>query len=70
MWASIEYQPGSEVDEADQRTALQRVVFVIRYKSTVTDLMRVYYGSKYYTIISIQEVGRKWGMRLITELRD
>jgi SPP1 family predicted phage head-tail adaptor len=70
VWASKEDTPGDEVDEADQRTALNRVVWIIRYKSTVTELMRIYWNSKYYYITSIQEVGRKWGMRLITEIRD
>jgi SPP1 family predicted phage head-tail adaptor len=70
VWASKESLEGTELDESDQRTALQKVIWIIRYKSTVTELMRIYYGSEYYYITSIQEVGRKWGMRLTTEIRD
>ena len=70
VWASLEDQPGNETEEADQRVSVSRTVWIIRYLSTLDETMRIVYGGKNYYIISIQEQGRKEGMRVITELRD
>jgi len=71
VWAEVNFRPGSgsETIESDQVFAVQRVRFVIRYSSTVSDLKpsdRVSYNGQLYQIEAVQEIGREEGLRLVT----
>jgi SPP1 family predicted phage head-tail adaptor len=58
-WARLTYESGLERFEADKETAVNVVKFWIRYESTITEQMRVYYSGCYYDILHIEEVGRR-----------
>jgi SPP1 family predicted phage head-tail adaptor len=59
LWASIYFKSGNEQFEADQKTALNEVIFTIRYRSDITEVMRVSYDSAFYDIRYIEEVNLK-----------
>ena len=50
--------------------AINRTEWTIRYLATIKKDMRINYGGLYYYITGVVEIGRKEGMRVITELRD
>lgn len=57
VWASVDYGNSVTMDsekfEADQNTAVDRVIFTIRHRSDVNKKMRVLFGSEYYDIVAI-----------------
>jgi SPP1 family predicted phage head-tail adaptor len=69
VWASKKQQSGREAIRAEQLVASQTVVFTIRYKD-VQPKDRVLFEGRYYDIKSINELGRKEGLELITEGKD
>ena len=69
-WAMLTYDRGDEYFEADQKTAVRIVKFIIRYDSGVTEKMRICYGSGLYDIRAIEEIGRQKYLVLKTEKRD
>ena len=70
-WAERHARGGSERVEAAQLTAINNVTWRIRYKSTVTEKMRILdRNSEYYYITSIAIEGRDQWMLLTTEKRD
>ncbi len=68
--ASLQYDTGGEGEEQNERVATSKVRWIIRYKSTVTEKMRISYGSDYYYIEQVKVLGRLQYMELITEKRD
>jgi SPP1 family predicted phage head-tail adaptor len=68
--ASMNYDTGAEGETANEQVATSKVRWVIRYLSTVTEKMRIYYGSDYYYIEQVKILGRLQYMELITEKRD
>lgn len=69
VWAKIDYSGGTEDFEADKNTAIGRVRFSIRHRTDVTEQTRILYESEYYDILAINEIGRREGLELITEVR-
>lgn len=72
VWARKEY-PGGRVDEkfeADQLVAVSTVIWTIRYDSGVTPQMRIDDGTDKWYIVRIEEMGRKWALKLTCENRD
>ena len=73
VWAEVQYKVGGgESLQSDQVFSEQRVHFIIRYSSDVSDLKpsdRVSYKSNVYQIEGIQEIGRQEGLRIVTTLR-
>lgn len=69
IWASVNFRSGRETQSADQRVNVDRVFFSIRYKSDVSVLDRIEYDGQYYDIESIETIGRRCGLRLITTKR-
>lgn len=57
---------GKEQTTDSNRSTDRMVNFRIRYKSTITNEMRVIWESNYYKIEDIKELGRREGMILIT----
>ena len=53
VWAWVRYGSGSERIMANRETAVADCIFVIRFRSTVTEKTRILYGSDYYDIIHI-----------------
>ncbi|MFA5208491.1 MAG: phage head closure protein [Candidatus Paceibacterota bacterium] len=70
VWSRIEYMGGSEAVEGGKVTALNKIVFIVRYRTDIAVNMRVSYESKYYYIQFIEEIERREGLRLICEVRD
>lgn len=68
--ASMSYDTGAEDETVNELLATSKVKWIIRYKSTVTEKMRIYYGSDYYYIEQVRILGRLQYMELITEKRD
>jgi head-tail adaptor len=56
--------------EVDRQTALTRTQWTMRYRSTVNSTMRILYNSQYYYIVGVEEIGRREGLRVFTELRN
>lgn len=73
VWAEVQYKVGGgENVQSDQVMSEQRVHFIIRYSSDVSDLKpsdRVSYKSNTYQIEGVQEIGRQEGLRIVTTLR-
>lgn len=71
VWAKVEMTKGSEGFEADQLTAQAMTKFTIRYRTDVTEIMKILYGTVYYDIISIAEgVGRHVETIIIGQRKD
>jgi SPP1 family predicted phage head-tail adaptor len=72
VWASILPSSGREKVEANKPVASNEIIFGIRYRSTVTEKMKIKYLSNYYLITRIDEDvrdGRKRYMVLTAEKR-
>ena len=71
VYAEKKYDTGAEVYQADQKTAVQKVKFRIRYRANVTTLFRVLDLSdrQFYQVDAITEIGRKQGLVLSSYTR-
>lgn len=76
VWASIEFLPGgsrSEDFEADQKTAINKVIFFVRYREDITEEMRIKDEfDKFYDITHIGEnnVHRKRYLKINAVKKD
>jgi SPP1 family predicted phage head-tail adaptor len=70
VWADKLDRGSGEVVEVDRQTALTRTQWTMRYRSTVNSTMRILYNSQYYYIVGVEEIGRREGLRVFTELRN
>lgn len=70
VWAEKRDVVANEAVEADQITANVRTEFIIRWRSDVLPTWRIRYDSKDYNIRGILEIGRREGLRIITEQKD
>lgn len=71
IWATKAPRRAAEPTEAKQVVALNVVDWYIRHRTDVDAKMRlVDADGDIYDIVSVQEVGRKQGLKLTTELRD
>lgn len=65
VYAEKKYAKGSEDYQADQKQAVQRVVWRIRYRAGVTPLLRVVDAEGLlYQVEAVQEIGRRQGLLL------
>lgn len=73
VWAEVQYKVGGgESVQSDQVFSEQRVHFIIRYSSDVSDIRpsdRIKYNGNNYQIEGVQEIGRGEGLRIVTTLR-
>ncbi len=72
VWASIKFPSGmamNEGEEAGIEKAIKPVEFSIRFRTDVDETVNVYYQSKTYEVKRVVEIGRRDGLRLITEVR-
>ncbi len=70
VWAKKEDRTGKEDFSAARETAFLGTVWTIRYRTDLTEKMRISHDSKTYDIISISEVGRNVYLEIKTELRQ
>ena len=70
VWAEVQYKVGGgESVQSDQVFSEQRVHFIIRYSSDVSDIRpsdRIKYNGNNYQIEGVQEIGRGEGLRIVT----
>lgn len=69
-WAEKTDLAGTEDDDMAQISAQQFVKWKIRYDSGVHERMRILYDSKYYDITSIQEIGRRHFLEILSSRSD
>ena len=70
VWAKIEYKSEVEKFENEQLKAVSSIDFTIRYRTDITEMMRISYDSNIYQIIGISEIGRGEGLKLKTKLYE
>lgn len=70
VWAEKDARLGNEQVQADQVTSQNLVNWRIRYRTGITNKMRISYDGNYYGIESKIEEGRKEYLFLKTTLRD
>jgi SPP1 family predicted phage head-tail adaptor len=69
VWASKKTQSGREALQAEQVVASNTVVFAIRYKA-ITTKDRVIFEGQTYDITSLNELGRREGLEIITTAHE
>lgn len=70
VWATKQPRRAVEPTEAQQVVALGLVDWFIRYRSDVTAQLRLLDADgTAYEIVGVQEIGRREGLKLITETR-
>lgn len=70
VWAAMDNKAARSSVIAEQETAINRVTWRIRssaFTRIVTPKFRIKYGTDYYNILAVQEVGRKDMIHLISE---
>ena len=70
VWATKLDKGAGETVEANRQTAINRTQFTIRYLSGVNATMRISYGGLLYYVVGVEELGRREGQILYTELRN
>lgn len=65
VWAQVQPLRGEERFEAQQVGAERTVRFRIRYRSDVTEQMRVVYDGDVYDITAVLELGRREGLEIL-----
>ena len=70
VWAEVQYKRGTEKNVGQQRVNVDQVHFVMRWHRDVTPLNRLSYDGEQYDIHSVEILGRKEGLRVITTRRD
>lgn len=64
-WAKIEWESGSEGEDASQIANREIVSFLIRYDANITPMMRISYDSDLFDIESITQVGGRKRFQLL-----
>ena len=67
VWANIFYKTGVERFEAGKNTAVNVVIFTIRWNEWVDEIDRVAYRNQNYDITYKNEAGRKHYLQLTAE---
>jgi SPP1 family predicted phage head-tail adaptor len=65
VWAQMTPVRGSERYVAQQVSGEAEMRFRIRYRSDVTDKMRLYCEDVYYNITAVLEIGRREGLEIM-----
>lgn len=68
--AKVSTKQGHESYQADRLTSGGTTVFNIRYRTGITEKMRVVYQGRWYRIFSVSEVGRKRELDIAADLLD
>jgi len=67
-WSNPVEKDGYEKTDNSNRSTERKVHFRIRYRSDVTNEMRVIWEGKYYKIEDTKELGRQDGLMIISSL--
>ena len=67
-WANPVEKDGVEKTDNNNRSTQRMVNFRIRYRSNITNEMRVVWEGKYYKIEDTKELGRQEGLMIMTTL--
>lgn len=67
--AGVKEQTGKELFTSGGEQAQKRVIFTIRYRTDVTESMRIRYNSEDYDIESISEIQRRRGLQILAVRR-
>lgn len=70
LWAEVQYKRGTEEQAGQQRVGVDHVHFIMRYRSDVTTVNPLEYDGDKYNVHSVEIIGRKEGLRVITTRRD
>lgn len=70
VWANVKHTGGTESDEGKQMVQKNSAEFTIRYISTIETTDRILFEGNYYHITSINEIGRRNGLKLKATWRD
>lgn len=70
VWAQVTDVGGREYFAAAAVQAERTSRFLIRWRSDVTETMRISYGGKIYDIRSIAEVGRRVGLDIRAQAQN
>jgi len=65
--ANVAPTGGKEFIRATRMFETASAVFMIRYRTNITQRDRILYNGRYYNIISIDEMGRKDGLLIVAE---
>jgi SPP1 family predicted phage head-tail adaptor len=68
VWANVRQVAGREPFRGEREIAQADTIFKIRYLSTVTPKMQISYNGLIYNIISINELGRREAMEIMTQV--
>ena len=69
-WAGIKYTGGRDVEDGQQRVQVDTAEFTVRYNSNILSTDRIKYDGSYWNIESINEIGRRAGLKIKAERRD
>lgn len=69
VWAKWEEKKGDKGEEDEKLTAVESVVFTIRYLANLSSKMRVKWNDEYFTIRELNEIGRDKFIEIVTDLR-
>lgn len=64
VWCQVIQQNGREFTEGDKVNAEIVTIFKVRYRSDITDKMRIVYAGRHFDIFHIKELGRREGLEI------
>ncbi len=71
VWAKVEENKGKEGEDGNQIVATKEVLFFIRYRSDVSEEMRIQYNNETYKIQAILNAdARKAFQKIVTRWED
>lgn len=68
VWSNPVEKDGFEKTDNNNRSTTRMVSFRVRYNSTITNEMRILWGSEYYKIEDTKELGRQEGLIIVASL--
>lgn len=69
-WAAKRDEFANERVEAGQVVEVVRTVWTMRYNSSISPTDRIQYEGEVFDILGLMEVGRREGLRVMTEKRN
>jgi len=71
VWSNVTEKVGSEAENGDMISSTKRVEFIIRYRTDVTEEMRIIYNNNIYKIETIQNAdARKAFLKVVCSWSD
>lgn len=70
IWAAYQPAGGREGFASNQKVGELDAIFIIRFRTGISQLNCILYNSKYYDIVAIEELERKNYLRLTAKIKD